>query len=262
MGIIPAHAGSTRLPESWCWRWRDHPRVCGEHRCSPDGLGVEPGSSPRMRGARSIAKTKLVVFGIIPAYAGSTRSSRAPVCSLRDHPRVCGEHMERSNNSELRAGSSPRMRGALCRGRSLSKRTGIIPAYTGSTNRVTISMSSVRDHPRICGEHSRRTYRGGAPRGSSPRMRGAHAAHRDGRLGGGIIPAYAGSTITDGRADVWARDHPRVCGEHLVFTPPVSFALGSSPRMRGALRGCEVERDHAGIIPAYAGSTCPLRRRT
>ena len=50
--IIPADAGSTRQPRCAYRPNGDHPRGCGEHDAgSVQGL-VEPGSSPRMRGAR------------------------------------------------------------------------------------------------------------------------------------------------------------------------------------------------------------------
>ncbi len=57
-------------------------------------------------------------------------------------------------------------------------------------------------------------------------------------------------------------DHPRGCGEHRSSHAEVKVCLGSSPRMRGALRqvrGAQHpgrhRRDARGIIPADAGST-------
>ena len=55
--------------------------------------------------------------------------------------------------------------------------------------------------------------------GSSPRMRGAlQLAIRCGSERR-IIPAYAGSTSSDGALAVSSEDHPRVCGEHVLITP-------------------------------------------
>ena len=51
-GIIPAHAGNTRLtcrPSNLAW---DHPRACGEHKGKRSRRDVNEGSSPRMRGTR------------------------------------------------------------------------------------------------------------------------------------------------------------------------------------------------------------------
>ena len=79
--------------------------------------------------------------------------------------------------------------------------------------------------------------------------------HVGARDDGRIIPAYAGSTYSapigyDGR-----KDHPRVCGEHKGQGRWQRRGWGSSPRMRGALHSALRVLAHAGIIPAYAGST-------
>ena len=70
-GIIPAYAGSTKLPGRVRLPGRDHPRIRGEHP-----------SKARVKKATTI----------IPAYAGSTRrpGCRGP-CGA-DHPRIRGEH--------------------------------------------------------------------------------------------------------------------------------------------------------------------------
>ena len=72
--IIPAYAGSTwTFHASKALAW-DHPRIRGEHfpdRCLQGG---SRGSSPHTRGALSDPGYDLDDPGIIPAYAGSTRS--------------------------------------------------------------------------------------------------------------------------------------------------------------------------------------------
>ncbi len=135
----------------------------------------------------------------------------------------------------------------------------------GARGRV---LQPVRDRgiiPRGCGEHLMARLAMLSSVGSSPRMRGAPLLGTAGPLPGGIIPADAGST--DGA--VWqcgrVRDHPRGCGEHRSSHAEVKVCLGSSPRMRGALRQAPRMRGAhncghhgfmpAGIIPADAGST-------
>ena len=49
---------------------------------------------------------------IIPADAGSTLHKTAPMGSVWDHPRGCGEHIAASELWDYPQGSSPRMRGA------------------------------------------------------------------------------------------------------------------------------------------------------
>ncbi len=215
VGIIPAYAGSTLAHVFPCCRKWDHPRVCGEHFPVESVKKSCSGSSPRMRGARKVPRGAVVVYGIIPAYAGSTRLQHKRLRNSRDHPRVCGEH--RSDSA-----------------RYLTRR-GIIPAYAGSTSSRSSFRATKRDHPRVCGEHPLPRLYMQRCVGSSPRMRGARCA----------------SGVTAARA----RDHPRVCGEHLAVPWLRLSMRGSSPRMRGALSICFTSARHLGIIPAYAGST-------
>ena len=109
--------------------------------------------------------------------------------------------------------------------------------------------------PRVCGEHLTSDEGVAFVHGSSPRMRGARIVHHKRRARGRIIPAYAGSTAAAPVRRTSAPDHPRVCGEHLCLPRTLDCALGSSPRMRGALSSVLVGLVHGRIIPAYAGST-------
>ena len=147
------------------------------------------------------------------------------------------------------------MRGALIDSGKPPNTAGIIPAYAGSTSHEAVKAGRVRDHPRVCGEHH--DYLTAASRygGSSPRMRGALHVCGVLRILTGIIPAYAGSTVTASRPPARSGDHPRVCGEHRHRGLGDLPRQGSSPRMRGAHSGLCSERAQCGIIPAYAGST-------
>ena len=73
-GIIPAYAGNTRAGARRAQGAWDHPRVCGEHNAVALHLRDHRGSSPRMRGTRAIQSRVTLCRGIIPAYAGNTRS--------------------------------------------------------------------------------------------------------------------------------------------------------------------------------------------
>ena len=70
------------------------------------------GSSPRMRGARTVLLYLLEEGRIIPAYAGSTGERGHAFQEQGDHPRVCGEHLLVGGLTAMTGGSSPRMRGA------------------------------------------------------------------------------------------------------------------------------------------------------
>ena len=91
--------------------------------------------------------------------------------------------------------------------------------------------------------------------GSSPRMRGKHAARYARTALDRIIPAHAGQTrdatcLTAARAD-----HPRACGANAVSAGCVVWATGSSPRMRGKLAYRPIHAHADRIIPAHAGQT-------
>ena len=254
-GIIPAYAGSTD-GHGFVWAARrDHPRVCGEHAAAFSVSPPNEGSSPRMRGAPTARDAISGAHRIIPAYAGSTGRQGPASIRRRDHPRVCGEHTNNRTACKRRAGSSPRMRGALVCVLVHVSVVGIIPAYAGSTRNQSRGRTFYRDHPRVCGEHSAEHIAALAEQGSSPRMRGAPRNYFLGLLPAGIIPAYAGSTPRPPSRSAWSGDHPRVCGEHFSESSAVTSRRGSSPRMRGALdRLCD-GGSAVGIIPAYAGST-------
>ena len=214
-GIIPAYAGSTRRRHRIQIGHWDHPRIRGEHGRCPSESG---------RSAR-----------IIPAYAGSTLRDRRGARNVGDHPRIRGEHDETYRKELNQTGSSPHTRGALACGQGISNRTGIIPAYAGSTVVLTLVVS--RDH------------------GSSPHTRGALCLSISSRSGPRIIPAYAGSTPSGTTRRAISRDHPRIRGEHAQRHDPKGVFTGSSPHTRGARGGVLVHLPDAGIIPAYAGST-------
>ena len=95
---VPPARMRTHVTYGWCGtssepsRWeRDHPRACGEQRCSQNALTHAPGSSPRVRGAVLAVVREGPYVGIIPARAGSSILWRWFTSSSRDHPRACGE---------------------------------------------------------------------------------------------------------------------------------------------------------------------------
>ncbi len=134
--------------------------------------------------------------------------------------------------------------------------SGIIPAYAGNTSPARPVTSSARDHPRICGEHPKEAVPWVPPLGSSPHMRGTRCGRETCRSRPGIIPAYAGNTSRRTWTSCMTRDHPRICGEHLVSALALNGNAGSSPHMRGTQETPNEQRNTTRIIPAYAGNTC------
>ena len=213
-GIIPACAGSTWVRRFQQRQQGDHPRMCGEHSGITVGLAIMAGSSPHVRGAHRQRSERDQRQGIIPACAGSTRGRPSPNYPYWDHPRMCGEHSPTLAHAFGNLGSSPHVRGAHYHVRQGGGRPGIIPACAGSTSRAFMRFCTVRDHPRMCGEHeSCSTGRYTTP-GSSPHVRGALPLVGMMPTVHGIIPACAGSTHMRRSVAMRARDHPRMCGEH------------------------------------------------
>ena len=163
--------------------------------------------------------------------------SRSCSTEPADHPRIRGEHAA-----------------VYQLGRHVA---GIIPAYAGSTiaaHAAALALWGSSPHTRGALPAQRPCP---SATGDHPRIRGEHRSARLARLRqGGIIPAYAGSTV--------------------IFCPESACLAGSSPHTRGAPRKRpELKlafRDHprirgehpplikprmlsSGIIPAYAGST-------
>ena len=132
--------------------------------------------------------------------------------------------------------------------------SGIIPACAGSSKAMRSIRTSGRDHPRVCGEQPALAPLSLIAWGSSPRVRGAVGKRYSIVLLLGIIPACAGSSLPLCSRLSWSWDHPRVCGEQNSKASAQRCVMGSSPRVRGAVR--ELGRSHPvhGIIPACAGS--------
>ena len=154
------------------------------------------GSSPRVRGTLHEGFPRLRHRGIIPACAGNTARSSPCRRWPWDHPRVCGEHAAFDID--------------------IAVNLGIIPACAGNTASASTLRLTARDHPRVCGKHSYVICKAATLAGSSPRVRETpvEVAEPCGLVG--IIPACAGNTSANNDEYLLMRDHPRVCGKHLL----------------------------------------------
>ena len=195
---------------------------------------------------------------IIPAYAGSTVTSVFPTRVSRgssphtrgarprcicapgargDHPRIRGEHLVVGDGARLREGIIPAYAGStVCLVSHAIMRKGSSPHTRGAPASRALPSRRTRDHPRIRGEHRRD-------------CRECHDA-------GGIIPAYAGSTA----GSMPAGTTQRGSSPHTRGAPTSPSRRAASPRDHPRIRGEHGVRGvrhelHAGIIPAYAGST-------
>jgi len=167
VGSPPPARGAPRSPYGSSTSSKDHPRLRGEHGVPGAQAWKRHGSPPPARGAQLCPTPFVIVDGITPACAGSTRAHGGGRCrgedhprlrgehatrrlaanQHRDHPRLRGEHAQQHTDASSYAGSPPPARGAR-RGRSQARqRAGITPACAGSTSYTACPPSSVIGSP-------------------------------------------------------------------------------------------------------------------
>ncbi len=131
----------------------------------------------------------------------------------------------------------------------------ITPAYAGKRKTARPFPGAAWDHPRLCGEKCLRTFTVLGLRGSPPPMRGKDLRANPKDRRSRITPAYAGKSLCLLRQkdDVW--DHPRLCGEKMLWGRWNLYILGSPPPMRGKASGTFKSPFSSGITPAYAGKS-------
>ena len=175
-GLIPAHAGKTMPPRSPRRPARAHPRSRGENRARPGCPSTGAGSSPLTRGKRVRPPCTRCRYGLIPAHAGKTRTSRLYSYTVRAHPRSRGENVKRVLVDWVLSGSSPLTRGKRHGPRPPDQRGGLIPAHAGKTRGAPVRRRRGPAHPRSRGENVVLQEGGEADQGSSPLTRGKHVS--------------------------------------------------------------------------------------
>lgn len=84
-----------------------------------------------MRGKVTQSVEVLTNTGITPAYAGKSCPALRPCAEHGDHPRVCGEKLNKAIKLKHAGGSPPRMRGKVLAAGLDDLVDGITPAYAG-----------------------------------------------------------------------------------------------------------------------------------
>ena len=74
--------------------------------------------------------------------------------TIRDHPRLRGEHLSNNDFALDAQGSPPPARGAQFRLQNKRNRKRITPACAGSTAVNKSFLAIAQDHPRLRGEHT------------------------------------------------------------------------------------------------------------
>ncbi len=129
--IIPAFAGKGLSSKATPASPTDHPRVRGEGVCGMLWVTGSIGSSPRSRGRARCGSRGSRVTRIIPAFAGKGLCQGFRYVVMADHPRVRGEGLSASRQSEHMSGSSPRSRGRAGVTQERFSIGRIIPAFAG-----------------------------------------------------------------------------------------------------------------------------------
>ena len=214
--------------------------MCGEQTSIFVGVSGFFGSSPRVRGTGSTARSELVRQRFIPACAGNSDQGSRSRRRRSVHPRVCGEQIKSPINVPAAYGSSPRVRG-----------TGPCLFTMRLPERTSPSMAV---HPRVCGEQTVEDIDDTSQYGSSPRVRGTD------RIGfrrcryRRFIPACAGNSTSIAGTRGTNTVHPRVCGEQCCAEINMRNIVGSSPRVRGTAVTHFRHYSLIRFIPACAGN--------
>ena len=131
----------------------DHPRMCGDHISFPSPEADVQGSPPHVRGPLKALHLISLLFGITPACAGTTKNIIDPIIDNRDHPRMCGDHLDGKTLPTGYEGSPPHVRGPLSAWHKAQGDEGITPACAGTTTSDKFASLRLWDHPRMCGDH-------------------------------------------------------------------------------------------------------------
>ena len=150
--ITPACAGKRHSCCCICMANRDHPRMCGEKLLGPWPRGIKSGSPPHVRGKGITALADLGCTRITPACAGKSSEWNGLPETVRDHPRMCGEKLVKTLESQRAAGSPPHVRGKVQGVETDGNGMGITPACAGKSTTAAAPTGPRRDHPRMCGE--------------------------------------------------------------------------------------------------------------
>ncbi len=226
-----------------------------------------------MRGKANLGGPVSEPVRITPACAGKSIKCCKRIYTSRDYPRVCGEKYKMLQEDLYKQGLPPRVRGKGAGGEADSLSVRITPACAGKSQPVQVRRAGdgitparagkrhwllsyrqwARDHPRACGEKAQQDFGHVGIMGSPPRVRGKDGSQLVVAECTGITPARAGKSARENLYCELFRDHPRACGEKVVFPYGQTTYQGSPPRVRGKALGTVAFIPRVGITPARAG---------
>ena len=260
--LIPAHAGKTRGAHRLSMPCPAHPRSRGENQMLAFSTSLAVGSSPLTRGKPGLLPDRWRRRRLIPAHAGKTTTRDADHDATRAHPRSRGENSWLSPRTRWYQGSSPLTRGKHDLRDRLTPEDRLIPAHAGKTATLRFRLYRRGAHPRSRGENGDLARHECLHSGSSPLTRGKPWVPGIVWETNRLIPAHAGKTAPRVMLVSRARAHPRSRGENSSAAHPARGSGGSSPLTRGKRARSGPSNQHLGLIPAHAGKTYFLSRRS
>ena len=172
----------------------DHPRIRGDKHPRRIRSGRMNGSPPHTRGQEVFICIFQNVFGITPAYAGTSPLSGPLKSNPKDHPRIRGDKAILLFFHQACRGSPPHTRGQDKVHTPSGLTYGITPAYAGTSDSISGRSGDPEDHPRIRGDKVKDFAMSGRIWGSPPHTRGQVFKSSFSLNMFGITPAYAGTS--------------------------------------------------------------------
>ena len=136
LGITPACAGKTNLPQIPVASNSDHPRMRGEDDYETERPVGHKGSPPHARGRPAFHSTADISTRITPACAGKTKWWDKVKSLPADHPRMRGEDSCLIILLGLKTGSPPHARGRHVQSIRPLNLLRITPACAGKTHGI------------------------------------------------------------------------------------------------------------------------------
>ena len=130
--------------------------MCGEKSIETDRQEWGLGSPPHVRGKAHALKERPFPVGITPACAGKSLSCGDARSQDWDHPRMCGEKVRFTWHSSWSEGSPPHVRGKVLFWFVMLPQYRITPACAGKSMRTSTTHFLPWDHPRMCGEKTKK----------------------------------------------------------------------------------------------------------
>ena len=253
--FIPACTGNTEAFKNLRPKESVHPRVYGEHiirhgnnywrrfipACTGNTSDHEKPAArvhrfiPACTGNTSLASLLCLFSRFIPACTGNTAEKLSPIGCTGSSPRVRGT-LSRCHPPPSTDGSSPRVRGTRPWMLPWRPLKAVHPRVYGEHAWRQCKLQLPTVHPRVYGEHSAAVSGFSFAHGSSPRVRGTHAAAQYTSPNNRFIPACTGNTLSVVAVNLTVPVHPRVYGEHGYSGGLDNLTTGSSPRVRGTLQ--------------------------